>query len=33
MAEKKGGCGCGCIGVNQAGKKPAQDKKSDKKSN
>ncbi len=33
MAEKKGGCGCGCIGVKQPGDKPAKDKQKDKQSN
>ena len=31
MAEKKGGCGCGCFEVKPAGEKPAKDKKDDKK--
>ncbi len=33
MAEKKGNCGCGCIDLKPADKKPAKTKKKDKKSN
>ena len=31
MAEKKSGCGCGCIESNRAGKKPAKGRKTGKK--
>ena len=33
MAEKKGDCGCGCIGVKPTGDKPVKDRKKDKQSN
>ena len=33
MAEKKGNCGCGCIGEKPSGEKPARDEKKDRKSN
>jgi hypothetical protein len=32
MADKKGDCGCGCIGQKQNSKKAAKDKKKPKKS-